>query len=100
MSSGLLKRSLSGLLLGLAPALALAGSLTDLLTETVRDPRVIERSGVQRQSLQAESVGRAGGTGVRPRGCEMSGKNDSVVLEMHQRLRRGTVYSPLWLSRQ
>ena len=46
MSSGLLKRSFAGFLLGLAPVLAPAGSLTDVLTETVRDLRLIERSGV------------------------------------------------------
>ena len=46
MSSSLLMRPSFGFLLGIVPALASAGSLTDVLTETVRDLRVIERSGV------------------------------------------------------
>lgn len=46
MARSPLMHTVAGLLLGVTPALVVAGSLTDVLTETVRDLRVIERSGV------------------------------------------------------
>ena len=46
MARSQLMHTVAGLVLGIIPALAAAGSLTDVLTETVRDLRVIERSGV------------------------------------------------------
>ena len=46
MARSQLMHTVAGLLLGVTPAFVAAGSLTDVLTETVRDLRVIERSGV------------------------------------------------------